>query len=301
MRSDIIHALEIIRQQGPEDIERALIQLQGTVFSFSMKLCGNRQDAEDTTQETLLKVLPYLRRFERPEALGLWLYKTAKTRCLMSRRRSKFAPHSELSVEELIEGGKGMRELAAPTTETPENVVLRQETQELLDRAVLQLPAPSRLALVLHDMEGLSTKETAEVLGLREGTVRVRLHRARLFLRDELAKDGAGEQPGNAAPPRSRRLQQLTAKLSEYLDDRLGGTLCEELEKHLAGCERCQQLLESLERTVEQCRRRRDPAADPREAAECRKILLDRYCQLLSSTHAAGVGKQDDEALPSGP
>ena len=77
--------------------------LQHTVFSFSMKVCGQRQDAEDTMQEVLVKSVPYLPKFDSPRALAVWLYKVAKNRCLMSRRRSKFAPKREdLSLEELM-------------------------------------------------------------------------------------------------------------------------------------------------------------------------------------------------------
>jgi hypothetical protein len=63
-----------------------------------MQVCGQREDAEDTMQEVLLKALPYLLKFESPRALRVWLYKVAKNRCLMSRRKSKFAPKQDLSL-----------------------------------------------------------------------------------------------------------------------------------------------------------------------------------------------------------
>ena len=85
-----------------EALEQALELLQGTVFSFSMKVCGQREDAEDTMQEVLVKALPFLPKFESPRALLVWLYKVAKNRCLMSRRKSKFAPKQDLSLDELM-------------------------------------------------------------------------------------------------------------------------------------------------------------------------------------------------------
>ena len=266
MRAEVIQAVETLRQNHPDSVERALEQLQGTVFSFSMKLCGNREDAEDTTQETLLQAVPYLQRFDRPEALTLWLYKVAKSRCLMSRRKSKFAPSVQLSLEELMQ--------------------TRREPRQRLQQAVLQLPLSHRLVIVLHDMEGLSTKETAALLGIREGTVRVRLHRARLFVQSELAQIAAPRR-GMAKPPAAfpGRCKKLIAQLSEYLDERLDDTSCGELEKHLADCQPCRALLSSLERTLEQCRRHRPGGVHPRLPARKYQALLAEYRRALASLH----------------
>jgi RNA polymerase sigma-70 factor (ECF subfamily) len=86
MRKEIVQAVALLEKKEPQALERALELLQGTVFSFSMKVCGQRQDAEDTMQEVLVRSLPYLPKFESPRALLVWLYKVAKNRCLMSRR-----------------------------------------------------------------------------------------------------------------------------------------------------------------------------------------------------------------------
>src|SRR5437762_8750294 len=98
MRSELRDAVILLQKQRPEAAERALELLQGTVVSFGMKVCGHREDAEDTAQEALLKVIPYLPRFDSPQALAVWLYKVAKNQCLMARRKSKFAPRRELSL-----------------------------------------------------------------------------------------------------------------------------------------------------------------------------------------------------------
>lgn len=97
MRSDIEDAVHLLQRGDDAAVERALALLQDTVFSFSMRVCGQREDAEDTMQEVLLKSVPHLPRFDSPKALVVWLYKVAKNRCLMSRRRSKFAPKQDLS------------------------------------------------------------------------------------------------------------------------------------------------------------------------------------------------------------
>src|SRR5258708_20010525 len=102
MRSEIDRGVELLRRGDDAALEQALSLLQNTVFSFSMRVCGQREDAEDTMQEELLKSVPHLPKFDSPKALVVWLYKVAKNRCLMSRPRTKFAPNPDLSLDELI-------------------------------------------------------------------------------------------------------------------------------------------------------------------------------------------------------
>ncbi len=284
MRVELEQALEAYQQRSPQGLERALSLLQDTVFSFSMKVCGHRQDAEDTMQETLLKAVPYLKRFDNARALAVWLYKVAKSRCLMSRRRSRFAPQQSLSLEELMPDRQRLERLIGPDGETPERSLLRRENREQLARSVLALPPSYRLVLVLHDMEGLSTDEIAQVLNLREGTVRVRLHRARLFLRNQLVRAGGRAQPPKVvAPQRPPRCKQLFAELSDYLDGALDDSLCDELEKHLEGCRPCEAFLHSLEETVARCRRHCPAPLDSDRAARLRRDLLAQYQQTTAA------------------
>lgn len=285
---ELEQALEAYQQGQPGGLEQALSLLQNTIFSFSMKVCGHRQDAEDTMQETLLKTIPYLKRFDSARALAVWLYKVAKSRCLMSRRRSRFAPRHSLSLEELMPDRQRLERLIGPDGETPERSLLRRENREQLARSVLALPPLYRLVLVLHDMEGLSTDEIAQVLNLREGTVRVRLHRARLFLRNQLARAGGRARPPTAvAPQRPPRCKQLFAELSDYLDGALDDSLCDELEKHLEGCRPCEAFLHSLEETVARCRRHRPARLSPARAARLRHHLLAQYQQAVAAASGA--------------
>jgi RNA polymerase sigma-70 factor, ECF subfamily len=289
VRPEIEQVLQLIQRKDPESLEEALALLQNTVFSFSMKVCGQRQDAEDTMQEVLLKSVPNLPKFDSPKALMVWLYKVAKTRCLMSRRRSKFAPKEALSLEELMPGRRELETLSGKSDTTPENALVRRENAKRLREAVQKLPPDYRLILVLRDMEELSDADVAEITGLRTGTIRVRLHRARLFVRKELTKQEArrGRRPPPKLPaakaqPRERRCKEMFAELSNYLDDELDGSLCEELEKHLDGCEPCQAFLTSLEQAIQQCRRTPNEPPNPHAAAKLRSELLAQYQSALS-------------------
>jgi RNA polymerase sigma-70 factor, ECF subfamily len=291
VRPEIEQVVQLIQRKNSKSLEEALALLQKTVFSFSMKVCGQRQDAEDTMQEVLLKSVPNLPKFDNPKALMVWLYKVAKNRCLMSRRKSKFAPKEDLSLEELMPDRRELEKLSGYPDGTPETSLLSRENAKRLREAVQRLPAEYRLILVLHDMEELSDGDVAEITGLRPGTIRVRLHRARLFVRKELAKqDQHRLRRQKAKPslemhlpaqPRQRSCKEMFAELSNYLDEELDDSLCEELEKHMDGCEPCKAFLSSLEKSIQQCRTAPNESPDPRIAARLRRELMAEYQGLM--------------------
>jgi len=283
VRPEIQNAIALLHSGRSEAVEAALAILQNTVFSFSMKVCGHREDAEDTMQETLLRAARQLRKFHSPEALAVWLYKVARSRCLMSRRRSKFAPRQHLSLEEVLPDRTELEALTAKDRDGgPEQQLLRAESREELQQAVLRVPPPYRMVLVLHDMEELSQGEIARITGLRPGTVRVRLHRARAFLRNELAARPARRRVRPSQAP-SRRCRKMFAVLSEYLDRQLDPAVCAELETHLDACKPCIGYLASLEETVRRAKRHRTRPADPKVAARIRKKLLRAFETVLEA------------------
>jgi RNA polymerase sigma-70 factor (ECF subfamily) len=283
MRAEIEKAVELLRDGDGASVDQALALLQNTVFSFSMRVCGQREDAEDTMQEVLLKSIPHLPKFDSPKALLVWLYKVAKNRCLMSRRKSKFAPAHELSLEELMPDRNELEQLSGDGKINPEAFAIRSEQASRLREAVQKLPPQYRIVLVLRDMEGLTDDEVAEITGVRAGTVRVRLHRARLFVRKELmrtwmARSGkrvhAQRRPSKESRPAHCKV--MFAELSDYLDEQLDDSLCEELEQHFDDCAPCRVFLASLEATIEQCKAL--PADSPsrnKALGLCRQLVSD--------------------------
>src|SRR5581483_2341557 len=292
MRTEIEEAVRLLQRGDDKSLEQALALLQNTVFSFSMRVCGQREDAEDTMQEVLLKAVPHLPKFDNAKALLVWMYKVAKNRCLMSRRRSTFAPAQELSLDELIPDRKELELLRAGSAIDPELLAIRGEQAERLREAIQKLPPQYRVVLVLRDMEGLSDDEVAEITGLRSGTVRVRLHRARLFVRKELMKMIGLLHPGTALPKanapssassRSESCRVLFAELSNYLDDKLDDSLCSQLEKHLADCAPCETFLKTLETTIAACREMPEQRPDPRKVARFRDEIKAQYKNLKAA------------------
>lgn len=291
MKPELIQAVELLRSPDPAAVDHALSLLQTTVFSFSIKVCGNREDAEDTMQDVLLKSLPYLHKIESPQALAVWLYRVTQHRCWMSRRRSRFAPDHTLSLDDLMPGGLELEALVDKHANTPEDAAISQESIEHLREAVLRIPGKYRLILVLHDMEDLNSKEVAKVTGLSEGTVRVRLHRARLFVRRELAS-GVATKSRKIAKTKGTRMdcREIFAGLSDYIDCALDDSTCKNFQRHIQDCAPCVQFLEDLSRAVERCRTYK-VGCQPDSADRVRRVLLQEYLRLT------GRDMQPKEAL----
>ena len=282
MRQAVEQAVQLVREKRPESLGQALALLQDTVYSFSMKVCGHPQDAEDTAQDVMLKSLPRLADFENPQALAVWLYKVARNRCVSSRRGSKNSRSRNLSLDELMPDSHELRELLNSKAPSPETALLRSESADQVKRAVLALPPQYRMVLVLHDMEELSTPEVAKIMNLREGTVRVRLHRARLMVRRNLAQLAKGAALGSlelhaaAEEPRPQHCRSLFAKLSDYMDGVVDDAVCAEMDRHIQDCQPCQAFLASLKQAVAQCRSYK-PECDARHAEVMRRELLAKY------------------------
>jgi RNA polymerase sigma-70 factor (ECF subfamily) len=174
----------------PEAFDRFVEHFRAKIFQYSWLMCGQREDAEEVAQETLLRVFENFGQLRQPERVRPWVLRIAKNFCLMKRRRSQFAPERELSLDEYLpaldrEGGDVKLQIA-DWSSLPEDRVLQAELRQVLDRAVAGLPETYRSVMLLRDVEELSTEETAQVLDVSVDAVKTRLHRARLALRQEL-------------------------------------------------------------------------------------------------------------------
>jgi RNA polymerase sigma-70 factor (ECF subfamily) len=160
----------------------------GKVFRYAYTMCGHREDAEEVAQETLMKVFENLGQLREPDRLKPWVFRIAKNACLTKRRRSVFAPEVEVSLDELrpLKNGETGRLEIADWSGIPEDIAGNAELKDALDRAVRTLPPIYRPVFLLRDVEGISTGDAAEILGVSEDVIKTRLHRARLMLRKGL-------------------------------------------------------------------------------------------------------------------
>lgn len=157
------------------------------LYNFGMRMCGDVCDAEDLVQETFLNVFRYLKDFRFETKFKNWLYRIATSSCIKKRRKSKYAPERELSLDEFIpKDDLHIPDEIPEWARMPLEQLLNDELSNVLKEAILSLPEKYRLVAVLRDLEGFTTAETAQILNLQSSNVKVRLHRARLFLRDKL-------------------------------------------------------------------------------------------------------------------
>ena len=160
---------------------------EGRLYGVALGLVHNAEDARDLVQDTFLNVFRYLKDFRYETKFKNWLYRIATSTCIKKRRKSKFAPDRELSLDEFRpKEDTHIPEQVPEWAQIPLNKLLNVELSKTIREAILTLPEKYRMVIVLRDLEGFSTAETAQILNLKPSNLKVRLHRARLYLREKL-------------------------------------------------------------------------------------------------------------------
>lgn len=179
-------SLEALRAGDRAEFARVVDAYSAPIYRLGLKMLGSQQDAEDVLQNTFLNALTHLKDFEGRSSLSTWLYRIASNEALMLIRRKKNTVnlddfHPEDSEE------TPLPEVFVDWSAMPEDELLSGEGKKALDAAVGKLPESLRMVFVLRDVEGLSIRDTAEILNLTETNVKTRLLRARMFLREKLS------------------------------------------------------------------------------------------------------------------
>lgn len=163
------------------------------IYRYAHRLCGEAEAAKDIVQDTFLSAFRAFEQFRGEAQVSTWLYTIASRACMRLHRKRKGEPVHNLSLDAFIPSTDGELRLQVPVDAlSPEEALANKELRQALDEAISKLPGPYRMVLVLRDMEGLSAKEVAKVMGLQDRAVKSRLHRARLFVRRELSARGVG-------------------------------------------------------------------------------------------------------------
>jgi len=239
--------LAAARTGDKQALETLLERHQSQIYRFGMKMCRDPEDAKDVLQDTLLAMARGVRDFRGASSLSTWLYTIARGFCIKKRRRSKFAPEDERSLDTDL-GGEAMR-LAAPGDD-PDEALASRQIERALEQAIGRLDPMYREVLLLRDAEGLTAPEVAEVLGISVEAVKSRLHRARLSVRAHVAPL-LGVEP---SPPTAAGCPDVLTMFSQHLEDEISAERCAEMERHLEGCTRCRGSCDSLKRTLALCR-----------------------------------------------
>ena len=179
-------SLEALQTGDRAEFARLVDAFSTQIYRLGLKMLGDEQDAEDVLQNTFMKALQSIEKFEGRSSISTWLYRIAVNEALMSLRRQKPTVSVAMDYEDDED------ELQHPTQFTdwcclPEEDLLSDEARKHLDQAIRRLPEKLQVVFVLRDIEGLSIRETSEALDLTETAVKTRLLRARLNLREQLS------------------------------------------------------------------------------------------------------------------
>jgi RNA polymerase sigma-70 factor (ECF subfamily) len=193
---DNAELLRKIRNNEPGAFEAFVDRFGDRIYGFGVRMCGEREDARDVAQDTLLQAYRSLGKLKHPEALKSWVFRVVSNACLMKRRKGNYQTNREVSLEDLMPGEHEDFGASIPDPgQGADDALVRSQTREAVREAIGALPPHYRIVLMLRDMEQFSTRETADILDLPESTIKMRLHRARLMVRKELAGEPAEGEP----------------------------------------------------------------------------------------------------------
>ena len=207
--------METIQKNAGEDSELAFVQAakkgdleafsqlvkryDRNVFRIAQHITHNEEDAQDVVQDAFLKAYQNLDQFQGNSKFYTWLVRIAVNEALMKLRRRR--TDRTVSIDEDVETEEGsMPREVADWGPNPEQLYRQSELSDILKKTIQGLPPGFRTVFVLRDVEGLSTEETSEMLGLSIPAVKSRLLRARLQLRERLAKYFKTKKGGDGQP-----------------------------------------------------------------------------------------------------
>jgi RNA polymerase sigma-70 factor, ECF subfamily len=175
------------RSSDPASAVSELFETYGDpIYRLAMQLLGDPAAAEDVVQETFLSAITHRSGFEGRSKLSSWLYRIAYNAALNRLRRNHEEPMPEEDPDE--DAPAPLPRTLVEWSMTPEEINADSEAGDYLEKAILDLPIKYRIVFFLRDIDDQSTEQTAEILGLTETAVKVRLHRARLALRESLSE-----------------------------------------------------------------------------------------------------------------
>ncbi len=181
--ADLLAALKAGDRQACAELVR---RYSPKLYRVTLRILGTEEEAEEALQEAFISACDKIRDFRGDSRLGTWLYRIATNAALM-RLRKRRDDHVSLDAPMETEEGAMLPRNLADWRFDPHHVVLTGELRDILEDAIQKLPETLRVVFILRELEGLSTLETANTLGISESATKVRLHRARLMLRELLA------------------------------------------------------------------------------------------------------------------
>ena len=169
--------------RGTGELEDAVSQYLPVLYRTAYRYVGDPHDAEDAVQDALLSAYRHLEQFKGKARMTTWLTSIVTNSALTKLRRRPRRPHYSLDERVAEEQGNFLSDTLADTTPGPESQCIKSEMHRNLMQSVKELSPLLRKAVQLHDLDGLPTKEVANILGVPDGTVKARVSRGRSKLK----------------------------------------------------------------------------------------------------------------------
>ena len=186
--------LDALRAGSPEATEMLVDTYGDRVYRLTYRITGSNEDAEEATQDALWTAARKIASFKGESQFGSWLYRIAAN-AAYQKLRSRKAKAREIALDEVLPtldaDGVHFEPMDDWTPRVDDNAV-NGELRDVLEKAIEELPADYRTALVMHDVQGMPNPDIAETLGISLPAVKSRVHRSRLFVRKKLASYLAG-------------------------------------------------------------------------------------------------------------
>lgn len=180
--NDPLALVAALKRRDPDALAAVFEAHADKLYRLAANMLRDDISADGVVQDTFIRLIERVDSFEGRADIGTWLYRVAYNECMMRLRRQR--PHLELDA---IDEEGFMPANFSDWRDLPESAVSSSEAAAEMQQAIASLSPALRAVFLLRDVEGLSTQETAQALGLSESAVKVRLHRARLHLRERLA------------------------------------------------------------------------------------------------------------------
>lgn len=185
-----VEADEVLVQQAQKGDTAAFDELvrryTHIVYRVLYKILRHEEDTQDALQDTFVSAYRALPRFRQDAKFSTWIYRIATNAALMKARARK---HNLVSLDHPREDEGAQSAWDLPDwSATPDEEIMTDETRRIMENAIEALPTEQRAAFVLHDIQDLSSAETAQAMGITVSAVNSRLHRARVFLRDRIGR-----------------------------------------------------------------------------------------------------------------
>lgn len=180
-----------LQQRDEKAFVECVQEYQDKVYNLLYRMLGSREEAEDVAQEVFVTVFKSIDSFRGDSKLSTWMYRIAANQCknrikyLGRRAQRATAELDDAAERELLQG---QPHAMAPHVAGPDQVLEGLQLERLVQQAIAQLDEEHRLLIVLRDVEDLSYEEIAQITGLAEGTIKSRLHRARMALKEFIAR-----------------------------------------------------------------------------------------------------------------